>query len=97
MVTGRPNRAVVELAAVGGWENGPAPGWVRCVVEVAQVWPIPGEHDLLSPSIGRQLTAMLRHELARNLPLDRHWRVEARLVGPHMLRVLALLGVGLAE
>ena len=90
MVTSRPNRALAELAPLGGWDSGPAPGWVRCPVEVVAVWPIPGETDLLSPSVGRRLTAMLRHERTQDLPLDQHWRVEARLAGPRLLRVLAI-------
>jgi hypothetical protein len=93
MVTSRPNRSLVELAPQGGWDPGPAPGWVRCPVEVVAVWPIPGEPDLLSASVGRKLTAMLRAERRADLPLDRHWRVEARLAGPGLVRVLVVTSV----
>lgn len=94
MVISRPNRSLVELAPQGDWNPGPAPGWMRCPVEVVAVWPIPGEPDLLSPSVGRLLTAMLRSERRADLPLDGHWRVEARLAGPGLLRVLAVTSVG---
>lgn len=90
-MTARPNRAVVTLAPAGPRTFGPAPGWMRCPVEVVGVTALPGESDLLSPSRGRTMTALMRQEAARLLPAEGRWEVEARLVGPGMIRVVAVL------
>lgn len=89
MVTARPNRSEILCTPVGVREPGPADGWARCAIQIEAALPVDDHVNLLADSVGRTLTALLPPSAVATLPDSGRWRVQAELVAPTTVRILA--------
>jgi hypothetical protein len=87
MVSAMENRARVVCRPVGPAQQGPGEGWLELPVVLDAAEPLEGCADLLTPSVGRRLSALVPRDLTPAVSGDNAWTGEAELVRPGVIRL----------
>jgi hypothetical protein len=87
MVSATENRARVVCQVVGGAAAGPAEGWLEVPVVLEAAEPVEGCADLLTPSVGHRVSALVPRALTAEVSGGDRWEGEAELVRPGVIRL----------
>jgi hypothetical protein len=89
MVSAMENRARVVCRPVGPAHEGPGEEWLEQPVVLDAAEPLEGCADLLTPAVGRRLSALVPRALSALVSGEASWEGEAELVRPGVIRLRA--------